>query len=352
MKRPLTVSRPVPAARLVVALASLALLAAPALVVPTAEAGTASGGIAAAEVKCAEGTAERKGAWAHDGAHSGSTVTAAVKERVAREVAVETGRLNARAARSGSAPLPARITVPVRIHIIHGKHKSDRKVTRKDARKLLGQLRAGFNGAQNPAMAPTGIGFDLRKITVNRDDRWFHAAPGSKADRQMHRRLHQGSRRSLNIYLNGINFAGGSLLGVARFPWMAGARPLLDGVTINVATLSGGRARGYNLGDTVIHEVGHWFGLFHTFEGGCDSPGDYVADTAPEAEPSFACALTRDTCPSELPEGWVEGDPEPEPIVDPVQNFMDYSYDRCMNHFTPDQRQRALTLFMRYRAGR
>lgn len=324
------------------ALASMSVLAGPTLISPTAEAVVAA-------VPCAVGTPAPKSAFAHDTA----TASTAVKEQVAREVAAQTTELRARAARSGAAPLPAEIVVPVQIHIIHGKHRTDRNVTRQDARRLFYVLRGGFNGQQDPTMTPTGIRFDLNAITISRNDRWFHATPGSRADRQMKRTLHRGKRRVLNIYLNNVNFDGGALLGIARFPWLAGPYPKLDGITINVASLAGGRARGYNLGDTVIHETGHWFGLFHTFEGGCEQPGDYVNDTSPEAEPSFKCELTRDTCPTELPEGWVEGvDPEPAPVLDPIQNFMDYSYDNCMNHFTPDQRTRAVTLFMRYRYGR
>lgn len=331
------------AVRAAVLLASTTVLVAPTLVGPSTTA------VAAPEVAiCAEGTADPHDAFAHDTL----TVTPQVREKVAWDLAAETGSLRARAARTGADPLPAEITVPVWIHVIQGKRKRDRQVTRKQARQVFYVLRSGFNGAQDPTMVPTGIRFVFRPISVSRNDRWFHARPGGKADRQMHRKLHRGSRQALNIYLNDVSLDGGALLGIARFPWLAGAYPLLDGITINVASLPGGKARGYNLGDTVIHEAGHWFGLLHTFDGGCEGPGDHAEDTAPEAEPSFECELLRDTCPSERPVDWVEGEPEPEPVPDPVQNFMDYSYDRCMNHFTPDQRTRAVTLFMRYRYGR
>lgn len=330
--------------RALVAMGSLVLLASPALAPTGAQARPS-----ATAVVCQEGGAARKtGPFVHDT----PSVSPAVKERVAREVAEQESAMRARSARTGAAALPAEIVVPVQIHVVHGSHRKDRAVTRQDARRLFYTLRGGFNGQQDPTMTPTGIRFELAAITVDRNDRWFHATPASRADKQMKRELHRGKRRVLNIYLNGVNFDGGALLGIARFPWLAGPYPVLDGVTINVASLAGGKARGYNLGDTVIHEVGHWFGLFHTFEGGCEEPGDYINDTPAEGEPSFECERSRDTCPTERPDDWMEGDEEPEPVLDPVQNFMDYSYDRCMNHFTPDQRTRMVTLFQRYRYGR
>jgi hypothetical protein len=328
-------------ARLAVVLVSAALLAAPTVAAAPTH--------AVASPICLAGA---KVATNPRGPADTPVVTDAVKQQVAAELAAPVGTGSRRSARAAAAPLPAEIHVPVQIHVIHGRHRGDRKVTVVQARRLFYTLRAGFNGRQNPEMTPTGIIFELNKITVSRNDAWFHATPGSRADAQMKRTLHRGKRRVLNVYLNNEKSAGQALLGYARFPWLAGRYPLLDAVTINVETLAGGSARGYNLGDTIVHETGHWLGALHTFEGGCADPGDYVTDTAAEAEPSFTCPTTRDTCPTEIPADAPPGGPPPAPVFDPVTNFMDYSYDSCMNNFTPGQRTRMVTLFMRFRYGR
>jgi hypothetical protein len=64
------------------------------------------------------------------------------------------------------------------------------------------------------------------------------------------------------------------------------------------ASLPGGHAEPFNLGDTLTHEVGHWLGLFHTFQGGCSKPGDSVADTPQQADGGniFDCTPSLDTC--------------------------------------------------------
>lgn len=88
---------------------------------------------------------------------------------------------------------------------------------------------------------------------------------------------------------------------------------------------------------TLTHEVGHCFGLFHVFQGGCSNNGtgggDGVADTPPAAQESFNCALTNNTC-SNIP----SGDPYGSNAVDPVQNYM--SYNSCQNFFTLGQKSR------------
>ncbi len=107
------------------------------------------------------------------------------------------------------------------------------------------------------------------------------------------------------MYIYIVNFLNSaSLLGYATFPWENIDEDIaLDGVVISNTAIKGGSNPKYNLGITLVHEVGHWLGLFHTFQGGCGlSPtgsGDFVSDTPAEAYAGIEtgdCVKGRDTC--------------------------------------------------------
>jgi hypothetical protein len=239
-------------------------------------------------------------------------------------------------AREVSPKLTGIVNIPVYVHAITGRHKGERKkVSRDRIRNLIAILNNAMAGRQSSLSAPTRFRFSVVRVDRRRKESWYKAFFNGPRDQKMKRRLHRGDAHALNLYLNGGGPNDESVLGWSRFPWQYASTPRLDSVSLNVASLPGGRARGYNLGDTLVHETGHWLGLFHTFEGGCDEPGDMVADTAAEGVPSFYCPTTRDSCPA--------------PLRDPVRNFMDYSLDSCMNMFTPGQVDRMDSAFEKYR---
>ncbi|MGI8612502.1 MAG: zinc metalloprotease [Nocardioidaceae bacterium] len=223
------------------------------------------------------------------------------------------------------------VTIPVAVHVI----RPDASTHEVGPQRALRQVRItsrGYAGRQDPTAFATPFRFKMVSFDSTVNSRWYTTGPNTASEHEMKRALHIGDAGVLNVY---FNKPSGGVLGWATFPQWYDNHKLLDGVVINIESMKGGAATGYNRGDTLTHEAGHWLGLYHTFQGGCSRSNDHVTDTPTEAGPNFTCPQNLDTCKAAG--------------LDPIHNFMDYSYDPCMYAFTRGQSERMVLSYLAYR---
>ncbi len=231
-------------------------------------------------------------------------------------------------------PSVALYRIPVVVHVIRRANgsgsvtealvQSQIDILNEDFLAMAGTLGADGNDAriefylatQDPAGNPT------TGITYSSNDNWFN-------DRGSYwTSLNWDPSRYLNIYTNS---ASGALGYVPWLPHQASPGSSEDRVVILWSAFGRNAPVGspYNQGRTATHEVGHYLGLYHTFDGGCGSTscylsGDRICDTNSDSNPQYNCPLSSATC----------GTP------DPIRNYMNYTTDLCMREFTPEQARR------------
>ncbi len=244
------------------------------------------------------------------------------------------GQSAAEAPRSNKGKPSTGITVPTYVHVITPDgvtgNVPDHKI--RDQINVLDLTYGGFYGGY-----ATGFDFELVEITRTVNEAWYNTGPSTAAEQEMKQALRTGGDDALNLYLT----TAGPYLGWAYSPAILDStQAYLDGVVIDWETLpkvSATYANRYDRGYTATHEAGHWLNLNHTFDGSCGALGDGVDDTPAERTSTSGCPVGKDTCLG-------------QPGLDPIHNYMDYSYDACYTEFTAGQGTRMFDAWMYWRA--
>lgn len=264
--------------------------------------------------------------------------------------------------KSNSARIENKIyTIPVVVHILHNnlnnviggpnntnisdaQIKSQIQILNEDYRRQSGTN--GFNS--NPVGADMEINFKLAETDpdgnfTNGITRTYVKQIGFNFvddKNQIAEIIQWDTEKYLNIW---VTRGKDEVIGYAGFPYDSNLdglgstsqniaeQELFDGVIIdfrNFGNCCGTLSQTYNLGRTTTHEVGHWLGLLHP-NGDENCGTDYCDDTPPieSLNLNTTCDDIISNCGSSS-------------IKNMIENFMDYSPDRCMNVFTLDQKNR------------
>ncbi|RHZ64317.1 hypothetical protein CDV55_100364 [Aspergillus turcosus] len=277
---------------------------------------------------------------------------------------VEHERLGAFESQTDSVPYHMRralepIEIETWFHIVSGEADAD-LVTDEMVTLQLDYLQKAYENA--------AISYRLKGVTRHVNKTW--ARNGD--DLAMKKALRKGGYSTLNVYFQtnlqpppltepasgtsegdnrhayNSDLASPSVLGFCTLPdpSINASSPRVsyskDGCNVLAKTMPGGPMTHYNRGGTAIHEIGHWNGLLHTFEGeSCseDNAGDYIADTPQQSVPTDGCPSQKDSCPN-------------SPGFDAIHNFMDYSSDDCYASFTSNQLKRMRSMWFSMRKGK
>ncbi|MES2778264.1 MAG: M43 family zinc metalloprotease [Bacteroidota bacterium] len=256
------------------------------------------------------------------------------------------------------------IYIPVVFHIISNSAKdSSENISQFQIMDQIRIINEDFRRKENTA----GFSTDAASTDLNIEFRLAQYDPnGNKHDgiNRINSTLTSDARDNVkalsywdsNKYLNvwvvksinaGFSAGQGIVLGYAQFPWDRNSKPTTDGVVVRSDQIgvvgSGQTSQG---GRTLTHEIGHWLGLYHTFQGGCNggtssncaSQGDQVCDTPPVATSSSGCNVGQNSCTNDVPD-----------LPDMVRNYMDYSDGTCMNTYTAGQKNRVYGFLPMYR---
>jgi hypothetical protein len=211
------------------------------------------------------------------------------------------------------------VTIPVWVHEL--------RTTNGTGTLTAAQINAMITRMNNQ-FAGSNFSFMLAGTTTTTNNDWFNQGAPQAARMQ----LRQGGPETLNIYSVANNLMNS---GLSSFPWDYVRNSVMDGLYLAFTEIQNVTTQSAE--STPTHEAGHWLGLWHVFQGGCnDQNADQISDTPPVVEPRPGNCNVADTCPGGG--------------ADLINNFMDYTPDACHTAFTAAQIGRMQTLWNIYRA--
>lgn len=247
---------------------------------------------------------------------------------------------------SSQHPDAAQFELPIVFHIIQDGNQGS--ATDADVKSMLDNLNLAFanEGFYNPQFGvDTDISFCLVKQDPNglpttgitRTQSPLTVLTAETHDAELKSLIQWDPHCYINVYLVEeiiSNVYGVGVRGYANFP--SGHGTPTDGIVIETSVAGGGPVQAAIL----IHEMGHYLGLFHTFRGGCVNndctvDGDRICDTPPDNSTAPSeCEDPINSCSTDAQSGL------PNDVPDLVTNYMDYGYLSCRNNFTQGQSDR------------
>ena len=146
----------------------------------------------------------------------------------------------------------------------------------------------------------------------------------------------------INIWIVGeicSNVVGCGVAGYAYFPSSHGNPE--DGLVVEARWVGSSPSNS----SVLAHEIGHYLGLYHTFEGGCPNAnclanGDRVCDTAPDQSTAATpCTFPGNSCSTDVNPA-DPNNPFTSDQNDMIINYMDYGDWDCYSAFTLGQKDR------------
>lgn len=250
-------------------------------------------------------------------------------------------------------------TLPVVVHIVHnGGSANISHAQVVDALKHLNDAFAN-RGYYNPQTGISiGIEFCLAKRNpqhtattgITRTISSFTEINRDNEDQDLKDLVRWNPNNYINIWVvreicsrNGCGVAG-----YAYFPSAHGSP--FDGIVVEAQFM--GSSSAYS--SVLIHEMGHYLGLYHTFQGGCPNDdckgsGDRVCDTPPDQTTvRTSCEDAINSCKTDEDDSSMDNPYRSEADGglgdqdDQFHNYMDYSRLQCYDRFTAGQAERMI----------